>query len=163
MRLKRDSAGSDAAPGEILGALPAWGLAPLGDHFVVHLDGDAVAFDEDVFREPLVVLGYLGGVVGDLIEAPGEPRIGRIGIVYLHLEPFRRPAGLLLFSLNIDAAIRLWQRQNIHFKLEVLERVLVEAAGVKAVAARAMRHDGAVLHRESVSVFASLPPRQVLA
>src|SRR4051812_12009867 len=87
MRLEGDSPGArDFTAGPFSPAVPIRRLRPIHDLLVVHLDRDGIAFDDDVFREPLVIFRRHLVVVDDMVEAPGPDVIG-VRVVHLNFEP----------------------------------------------------------------------------
>ncbi len=80
-----------------------------------------------------------------------------LGIVHLHLETLRGPAGGLRGRVEIEARVGAGERHDLGGQFEVFERGRAVGARVKEVGARAVADDGTVFDAEGGRVFGGLP------
>src|SRR5260370_13001885 len=94
------------------------------------------------------VLGYFIAIVFHLVKAFGSARVLDIRVVHLNFEALQRKTLVLIFGVDVDAAVGARERHHVDLQLEILERVVMEVADIEAVAAGTVRDDGSVLHGE---------------
>jgi len=121
-----------------------------------------LAADDDLLREPHVVLGGHFLDVVDAVEAPGPSPVG-VAVVHLGLVPVLRPPCLLVLGVEIDPRIGLGEGHHVDLEVEVLEIVVMDVADVEEMGDRAVDDNHPIANLERVGILAHLPAVETLA
>src|SRR5580704_8834824 len=129
-------------------SIPIRRLRPFHNFFAVQSDCDRFVLDDDVLREPLIVLcdslDILCPNILHMIKAAGLDWIA-MRVVHLYLETLAREAAILKLGMKVDAAVRDRRRLDVYHQFEVFEIVVLDRSVVERV-----RH-GTVCHQSAVN------------